>query len=62
MRLKGSNAMPATDWAFGAARFAETPITFADRQHGSSKIDGKEAASALKVIFSLGVRNWLGRK
>jgi dolichol-phosphate mannosyltransferase len=44
------------------ARFAETPITFVDRQHGVSKIDGKEAASALRIIFSLGLRNWLGRK
>jgi dolichol-phosphate mannosyltransferase len=44
------------------ARFVETPITFADRQYGTSKINRKEAASALGVIFRLGLRNWLGRR
>jgi dolichol-phosphate mannosyltransferase len=43
------------------ARFAETPITFVDRQHGSSKINNKEAVAALKIIFRLGLRNWIGR-
>lgn len=41
------------------ARFAETPITFVDRQRGVSKIDSGEAAAALRILFSLGVRNWL---
>ncbi|NLX95857.1 MAG: polyprenol monophosphomannose synthase [Rhodopirellula sp.] len=40
------------------AEFAEVPITFVDRQHGSSKIDAKEAVSALGTIFLLGMRNW----
>jgi len=43
------------------ARFGETPITFADRTHGSSKIDRSEALSALRIIFSLGLKNWTGR-
>ena len=42
------------------ARFVEIPITFRDRKHGSSKINGREAALALGVIFRLGIRNWLG--
>jgi len=43
------------------ARFGETPITFIDRQRGSSKIDTKEAAAALWIILGLGVRNVLRR-
>jgi dolichol-phosphate mannosyltransferase len=42
------------------ARFGETPIEFADREHGVSKIDSAEALAALRVIFRLGVRNWIG--
>ena len=41
------------------ARFGETPIIFVDRQHGVSKIDSGEALAALRIIFALGVRNWL---
>lgn len=41
------------------ARFGETPIVFADRERGNSKINSKEAASALKIIFRLGVQNML---
>lgn len=43
------------------ARFGESPITFADRTRGSSKIDGGEAIAALRIILSLGVQNWIGR-
>ena len=43
------------------ARLSETPIIFVERQHGVSKIDSGEATAAVRVIFSLGVRNWLGR-
>ncbi len=43
------------------ARFGETPIVFADRTAGRSKINAKEAAAALWIIFALGVRNLLGR-
>lgn len=42
------------------ARFGECPIVFIDRQLGSSKIDSGEASAALKILFRLGVKNWLG--
>ncbi len=42
------------------ANFGETPIVFADRERGSSKINSNEAVAALWIIFALGVRNWLG--
>jgi dolichol-phosphate mannosyltransferase len=41
------------------AKFVETPITFADRQRGTSKIDSHEALAALGILFRLGSRNWL---
>ena len=41
------------------AKFGESPIVFADRERGQSKINGKEAVSALYIIFRLGLRNWL---
>ncbi|MBN2293511.1 MAG: polyprenol monophosphomannose synthase [Pirellulales bacterium] len=44
------------------ATFGETPIVFVDRQLGSSKIDSGEATAALRIIFSLGVKNWFGIK
>ena len=43
------------------ARFGETPIVFVDRQRGKSKIDMKEAVSALRIIFSLGMQGLLRR-
>jgi len=42
------------------ARFREVPITFVGRSEGESKIDAREAAVALGVIFRLGIVNWLG--
>jgi dolichol-phosphate mannosyltransferase len=42
------------------ARFGETPIIFADRQRGASKIDSGEALAALRIIFALGIRNLFG--
>lgn len=42
------------------ARFAETPIVFRDRQLGHSKINSREALSALWIIFRFGVKNWAG--
>jgi dolichol-phosphate mannosyltransferase len=42
------------------ARMVETPITFADRERGQSKINKQEALAALGIIFRLGVKNWLG--
>jgi dolichol-phosphate mannosyltransferase len=41
------------------ARMSETPIIFPERQHGVSKIHSGEAFSALRIIFALGMRNWL---
>jgi hypothetical protein len=34
---------------------------FVERQRGKSKIHSGEAMSALKIIFALGMKNWLGR-
>lgn len=45
----------------GGARFHETPILFVDREKGQSKINWREAAVAMWVIFRLGLRNWLRR-
>ena len=42
------------------ARISETPIVFADRERGQSKIHQGEALGAVWVIFRLGLRNWLG--
>lgn len=42
------------------ATFGETPIIFADRERGLSKINSKEAYSALGIIFRLGMKNWVG--
>jgi dolichol-phosphate mannosyltransferase len=42
------------------ARFGESPILFADRELGQSKINSKEAYYALWIIFRLGVKNWTG--
>jgi dolichol-phosphate mannosyltransferase len=43
------------------ARFGETPIVFVERQRGKSKIDLKEAVSALRIIFSLSMQGLFGR-
>lgn len=43
------------------ARFGETPIVFVDRAKGQSKISSREAIAAIWIIFTLGVRNLLGR-
>ena len=42
------------------ARMAETPILFADRERGQSKINRQEAINALRILFRLGLTNWLG--
>lgn len=39
-------------------RFGETPIIFADRVHGSSKINPRESWSALRIILRLGMEEW----
>ncbi len=40
-------------------RFREVPIVFVDRQHGSSKINLREALTSIGVLFRLGLENWL---
>ncbi|WP_417397487.1 polyprenol monophosphomannose synthase [Gimesia chilikensis] len=42
--------------------FQEVPFTFEERRYGSSKINMKEAFSALWVMFVLGVDNLLGKR
>ena len=42
------------------ARFGESPIVFVERQRGKSKIHSGEALDALKILFALGMKNWLG--
>jgi dolichol-phosphate mannosyltransferase len=43
------------------ARIGETPIVFADREQGESKINGHEAVNALRIIAVLGARNLIGK-
>jgi dolichol-phosphate mannosyltransferase len=38
-------------------RFEETPIVFRDRRYGTSKINWRESAAALWIIFRLGMEN-----
>jgi dolichol-phosphate mannosyltransferase len=42
------------------ARFGETPIVFADRERGQSKINQSEAWAAMRIILKLGMRNLIG--
>jgi dolichol-phosphate mannosyltransferase len=42
------------------ARMTETPILFADRERGQSKINKQEAINAIRLIARLGITNWLG--
>jgi dolichol-phosphate mannosyltransferase len=42
-------------------RLGETPIVFADRRAGSSKVNMKEAFRSLAVLVQLGLRAFLGR-
>ena len=38
------------------ARFVEIPITFQDRERGQSKINLREAWTALRIITTLGLQ------
>ncbi len=42
-------------------RFGETPIVFANRVHGESKIDGSEVGRAIRNLLRLGYENLTGR-
>ena len=63
IRSRGYSFQEEILWHFrrAGARFGESPITFADREFGESKINSKEAVAALWIIFVLGVRNLFGR-
>lgn len=43
-------------------RFGETPVTFADRERGQSKINRSEAVAAIAMMFKLGAATWLRQK
>jgi len=61
MRSRGYSFQEEVLWHLKRlrAKFGEVPITFVDRQHGSSKINRSEALAALRIILALGARNWL---
>jgi len=42
------------------ARFAEVPITFANRTRGESKINLREMCGSMVTLLRLGITNWLG--
>jgi dolichol-phosphate mannosyltransferase len=42
------------------ARLGETPIVFANRRAGASKVNWKESVRSLSMIWYLGLRNWVG--
>ena len=48
-------------WRFkqASARFEEIPIVFTNRTRGQSKINTREAVSAMWMLVRLGMRNWL---
>jgi dolichol-phosphate mannosyltransferase len=41
-------------------RIGETPIIFADRRAGSSKVNGREAVRSIGVLFYLGIQSLFG--
>lgn len=62
IRSKGYSFQEEILWRLKrvGARFGESPIVFADRERGSSKINSGEALEAVWIIFRLGVTNWTG--
>ncbi len=42
------------------ARFVDVPFSFFDRRPGQSKINLREAAATVGILFRLGLKNWLG--
>jgi dolichol-phosphate mannosyltransferase len=63
IRSRGYSFQEEILWMFrrAGARIGETPIVFADREQGQSKINGREAVNALRIIAALGLRNLIGR-
>ena len=62
LRSRGYSFQEEILWRLkrAGARLAETPILFADRERGQSKINSREALAALWIIFRLGLKNWIG--
>jgi dolichol-phosphate mannosyltransferase len=62
LRSRGYSYVEELLWMLkrSGARIGETPIVFVDRQHGRTKINGREAVAALWILFRLGIRNYLG--
>jgi dolichol-phosphate mannosyltransferase len=63
MRSRGYSFQEEMLWRLKrlGARIAEVPIVFANRQHGNSKIDSREAVAALWIILGLGLWRRFGR-
>ncbi len=63
IRSRGYSFQEEVLWLLrrSGAKIAETPIVFADREKGVSKINGKEAVNFVRIIAAMGVRNLFGR-
>ncbi len=61
LRSRGYSYVEELLWLLkrAGARITETPIQFVDRQHGQTKINWREAISALVILLRLGIRNYL---
>lgn len=61
IRSRGYSYLEELLWRLkqAGARFEESPFTFVDRQHGQTKINTREAFTALWIIFRLGLKNWI---
>ena len=61
MRSRGYSYLEELLWMLkrSGARIEEIPITFVDRQQGQTKINTREALTALWVLLRLGIRNHL---
>lgn len=61
VRSRGYSYLEEILWRLkqAGARFEESPFTFVDRQYGQTKINAREALTALWIIFRLGLKNWL---
>jgi dolichol-phosphate mannosyltransferase len=64
MRSRGYSFQEEILWMLKRenARMGETPIIFADRELGRSKINSKEAVAAMRIIFTLSMRSLFSRR
>jgi dolichol-phosphate mannosyltransferase len=60
IRSRGYSYLEEILWSLKqvGAQFEESPFIFVDRQHGQTKINTREAVTALWIIFRLGIKNW----